>query len=80
MDPVASWRQTDHWSPRRRDAHRIDARVRRDGAGWILVPEKNLRRVLRLGLSTPVFALRSRIRWDDDRDPLRWLRERGVGI
>ena len=54
--------------------------ARRCGAGWVLVPEKNLARAAGLGLELPLLALRSRIEWDSGTDPLAWLRGRGIGI
>jgi hypothetical protein len=80
LDVVASWRESDHWDPRPEDAPAIDAWARRHEAQWILVPEKNLRRVLSLGLSSPIIVLRSNVEWDAGADPLDWLRRRGIGI
>ena len=80
VDVRASWRESDHWAPDPSDAAALAEFVRAHDAKWILVPEKNLRRFTRLGLSTPVFALRSRISWDEGVDPLVWLRSRHIAL
>ena len=80
LDAIASWRESDHWEPRPSDASAIDAYTRRHGAEWILVPEKNLRRVASLALTHPVIALRANVQWDGETDPLDWLRRRGIAI
>ena len=80
LDFVASWRESDHWDPGPANASAIEACARRHEAQWILVPEKNLRRMASLDLSFPVAALRSAVEWDDRIDPLDWLRQRGIAI
>jgi len=80
LDVVGSWRESDHWNPRASDRAQIERFAGDRQATQVVVPEKNLRRVTALGLTLPVVALRSRIEWDDDIDPLIWLRQRGVGI
>ena len=80
VDVRASWRESDHWAPGRTDMVALAQFTRDHDAEWILVPEKNLRRLAGLSLDLPVFALRSQISWDDGVDPLVWLRSRGIAL
>jgi tetraacyldisaccharide 4'-kinase len=80
LAPVGSWREADHWSPQESSGAGIQRFATRCGADWVLVPEKNLKRAMRLGLDLPLVAMQSSIEWDDGVDPLAWLRERRIGI
>jgi tetraacyldisaccharide 4'-kinase len=80
VDARGSWRESDHWAPGRTDIAELTQFARDHDAKWILVPEKNLRRMVGLSLELPVVALRSRISWDDGVDPLVWLRSRGIAL
>ena len=80
VEARASWRESDHWSPGRTDIAALERFAAHHDAGWILVPEKNLRRFVLLGPDLPVYALRSRISWDDGVNPLAWLRSRGIAL
>lgn len=80
LEVLASRRESDHWSPAADAGPALTDWARQRGAGWILVPEKNLARVAALEPGVPVFALRSRIVWDGSSDPLAWLRAGGLAI
>jgi len=80
VDVRASWRESDHWAPGRTDIAELSQFARDHHAKWLLVPEKNHHRVVRLSLDLPVIALRSQISWDDGVDPLVWLRSREIAL
>ncbi len=69
---VASLRYSDHASFDPKRAREIEGIAHEREARALLCPEKNLTRLAALGLSLPLWALRSQIEWEGE-DPLPWV-------